>query len=160
MGSLLWVQERENMIEFECLSEHNVDVETLRKNAFSMSGVNFELSPLVRMTSPRRYSDMSILEWPKNQQVFTSVLLLFGVIPIDYHKFIFVALEQDGFEERSSTLMNKEWRHKRVIVASGGTSLVIDNVSYKPRLPFVGLLMKSIYKFIFEHRHKRLNGKY
>ncbi len=148
------------MIEFECSSEHNVDVEMLRENTFSMSGVNFELSPLVRMTFPRRYSDMSILEWPKNQHVFTSVLLLFGVIPFDYHKFIFVALEKDGFEECSSTLMNKEWCHKRTIVASGGTSLVIDKVSYQPRLPFVGLLMKPIYKFTFERRHKRLDLKY
>ena len=148
------------MIEFECSSEHNIDVETLGKNVFSMSGVNFELSPLVRMTSPRRYLDISILEWPKNQRVFTSVLLLGGLIPVDYHKFLFVALEPDGFEERSSTLMNKEWRHKRTVVASGGTSWVIDKVSYQPRSPFFGLLMKPIYKFIFEHRHKRLDGKY
>ncbi len=148
------------MIEFECSSEHNVDVEILRKNAFSMNGVNFELSPLVRMTSPRCYSDMSILEWPRNQHVFTSVLLLFSAIPVDYHKFIFVALEQDGFEERSSTLMNKEWFHKRTIIASGEASLVVDKVSYQSRLPFVGLLMKPLYKFIFERRHKRLGGKY
>ena len=148
------------MIEFEYSSELKVDAEILRRDAFTMKGVNFELFPLVKMTSTTRYSNTSILEWPKNQQVFTSILLLGGIVPIDYHNFTFVALESDGFEECSNTLMNKEWKHKRTIKDFGGNALVIDNVSYKSRIYFVGLLMKPIYKFIFKHRHKRLREKY
>lgn len=145
-------------MEFECLSEHNIDVEILRKNAFTMKGVNFELFPLVKMTSPKNYSGMSILKWPQNQHVFTSILLLGGIIPIDYHKFTFVALAQNGFEECSTTLLNKEWCHKRTIVDSDGISMVIDKVSYKPYVPFIGWLMKPVYKSIFEYRHKRLGS--
>ncbi len=148
------------MIEFEYSSELKIDAEILRKDAFTMKGVNFELFPLVKMTSPTHYSDKSILEWPKNQRVFTSILLLGGIVPIDYHDFTFVALELDGFEECSNTLMNKEWKHKRTIIDSGGASLVVDKVSYRSRVSFVGLLMKSIYKFIFKHRHKRLRRKH
>ena len=148
------------MIEFECTSELRVGAERLRRDAFTMEGVNFELFPIIKMTSPNNYSDKSILEWPKNERIFTSVLLLGCFIPIDCHSFKFVNIEKDGFEECSSTLMNRGWNHKRTIVDAGKTSLVIDKVSYQSRAPLIGALMKPVYTYIFEHRHKRLRSKY
>ena len=148
------------MIEFDYTSELRVEADALRKDAFTMKGVNFELFPPIKMTSPKKYSEKSIIEWPKNVGVFKSVLLLGGFIPIDCHSFKFVELEQDRFEELSSTLMNKVWNHKRTITDSGKNCLVVDKVSYQSRTPLVGSLMKPIYRYIFEHRHRRLRSKY
>ena len=148
------------MMEFEYTSELKVGAEILRRDAFTMEGVNFELFPLIKMTSPKTHTSKSILEWPKNERVFTSVLLLLGFIPVDCHSFNFIGLEHDGFEEHSSTFMNKIWNHKRTIIDAGNRSLVVDKVSYQSRTPLIGSLMKPLYKFIFEHRHNRLRSKY
>lgn len=144
------------MPNFQLSSTLKQDANTVRKNIFTMKGVNAELYPFIKMTAPNDYITKSILEWPKNEFLFNSVLLLGGVIPIDLHRFKFVALGQHGFEEDSCTLMNKRWNHKREIVTSRDGCVVTDRVSYEPRIALVGKLLKPVYQFIFKHRHKKL----
>lgn len=148
------------MIEFQYSSELPVQAQVVREHTLNMKGVNFELAPLVKMTCPKRFYETSIINWPKNKHVFNSVLLLGGIIPIDIHRFFFTELKPTGFEEKSNTILNKVWHHKRLVVDSDDGCLVVDLVAYETRLPFIGELIKPIYEFIFEHRHKRLREKF
>ena len=86
----------------------------------TMKGVNKELSPLIRMTAPSEWSDRAIFEWPTGRTLFSSWILLFGVIPIDRHSFFFQSIDrQRGFVEESSSLTNRLWCHSREIDWSG-----------------------------------------
>lgn len=58
----------------------------------TMRGVNKELGPLIRMTAPSEWSDRPIYEWPVGRVLFSSWILLFGIIPIDRHKFFFQSI--------------------------------------------------------------------
>ena len=53
----------------------------------TMSGVNAELRPLVRMTAPAPWATRPIFDWPEQKLLFTSWILLLGVLPIDRHAF-------------------------------------------------------------------------
>jgi len=58
------------MITFQCASELQNDVTVVRNGVFNMDAVNFELSPLIKMTVPKEYNDKSILEWSERKYLF------------------------------------------------------------------------------------------
>lgn len=137
-----------------------------------MNGVNFELWPWVHMSFP---DDMSSLSCgsaggvPLRTTLFCSVLRFFGVVPFDLHWLAFEEItEGSGFEECSTTLMHKYWRHTRKIVIDdevkrGGSPVgitVMDRVRFSPRVPLIGSILLPIVRIIFEHRHYRLRGKF
>jgi hypothetical protein len=53
----------------------------------SMRSVNWELWPIVRMTSPKEWQNRPIDSWEGGVELFKSWILLFGLIPIDRHSF-------------------------------------------------------------------------
>lgn len=115
--------------------------------------------PYLRMTYP---ADRSSLKGhtaiPKGETLFVSTLLLFGFIPIDLH---WLRLDRivDGkaFHENSTTLLNKFWRHNRILTdKSDGLVELTDELEFQPRVPFVGFIVLYIVKIIFRHRHKIL----
>jgi len=123
----------------------------------TMKGVNKELSPLIRMTAPSEWSDRAISEWPTGRTLFSSWILLFGVIPIDRHSFFFQSIDrQRGFVEESSSLTNRLWCHSREIDWSGSSCRITDTVEFQCRLPLLGYLLAPVYRFVFRHRHKVL----
>lgn len=127
----------------------------------TMDGVNSELSPLVRMTAPESYSTCSILDWPEQQKLFKSWVLLFGFLPIDRHTFFFEAINAEaGFSERSEPWTNEYWGHKRTVVAAASGCRVTDTVGFKSRVPFMDVFFKPIYQAVFWCRHKNLRLKY
>ena len=131
------------------------------QDALMMKGVNYELSPLVKMTAPTQWQHTSIASWPTHKRLFSSWLLLFGFIPIDYHHFLLKEVGDDGFREASSSLMNAEWQHERKITTQrGGGTEVEDHVRYRSRLLLVGGFLKPIYQAVFRHRHRRLQKCY
>lgn len=148
------------MPSFEIETKLNVKPDTLSKDVLTMSGVNYELMPLVRMTAPLEWADKPLYDWPVESPVFTSTLMLFGFFPIDRHEFRFLVTGSKGFRECSSSLSNREWRHDRSIGSDGSSCIVRDTVMFEPKLKILGAIMLPIYKYIFWHRHKRLKAKY
>ena len=127
----------------------------------TMEGVNRELRPLIRMTVPREWSGKAISEWPAGQVLFSSWILLFGILPIDRHTFCFQEIDrQRGFSETSTSLTNRLWHHRRSIDCNEQTCLVTDIVEVEPRLSFLAYVLGPVYRFVFKHRHKLLRSRF
>ncbi|WP_284380908.1 hypothetical protein [Litoribrevibacter albus] len=148
------------MISFELQSKLDESADTLSKALLTMGGVNNELGPYIRMSAPARWSSMSLADWPTNEVLFTSWITLFGVLPIDLHRFKFEETNEQGFKETSSSLMNRAWHHSRLITELDEGCLVTDTVQYQSKLGPVGRLFLPVYKAIFKHRHRRLISRY
>lgn len=127
----------------------------------SMSAVNAELSPLVRMTVPSDWLRCPLAHWATGRVLFRSVILLFGVLPVDVHS---LRLEQvypeRGFLERSHSWANRLWQHERTTTATSAGCIVTDTVSVQGRVPWFALLLLPVYRQVFRHRHRRLKVLY
>ncbi len=126
------------------------------KKISTLQGVNEELAPFVRMTASADQMKLPFTEAPIQQKLFTSVLLLFRVIPVDLHFLKLDDIWQYGFRENSSSLMHAYWQHERTITGEADNCVLKDHLKFKPRLPLIHLIMRPIVRFIFEHRHRQL----
>jgi hypothetical protein len=127
----------------------------------TMTGVNRELSPFIRMTGPPEWSSKAIFEWPTGKVLFSSWILLFGILPIDRHTFFFQSIDRPrGFAEASSSLINKRWHHRRDIRRDGVSWRITDTVEFQCRLPLLEYVLGPVYRFIFRHRHQVLRSLY
>ncbi len=130
-------------------------------SSLTMTGVNTELSPLVRMTAPSSFATRSIFEWPERQMLFKSWILLFGILPIDRHTFLFERIQAGvGFTERSTSWTNRYWCHERKVVSLGSACQVVDTVTFQSRIPLLDLLLLPVYRLAFWRRHQYLQGRY
>lgn len=127
----------------------------------SLASVNAELAPLVRMTAPEEWREVAIEQWPTGRTLFNSVILLFGFLPIDVHRFrLEQVYPQRGFLERSSSLVNRVWRHERTIQPGPSGCLVTDVVTVQSRVPLLGGLLLPVFRAVFRNRHRRLRALY
>jgi hypothetical protein len=128
----------------------------------SMSAVNAELSPLVRMTCPDRWRRCPLAQWSTGSVLFRSVVLLFGVLPVDLHSLRLESIYADerGFLERSHSWCNRQWQHERTTTATAAGCIVEDKVSVEGRIPAVTMLLLPVYRLVFLHRHRRLKVLY
>ena len=123
--------------------------------------VNWELAPIVKMTAPRHWQRSRIVDWEVGGELFKSWILLFGLLPVDRHAFrLRKAAFDRGFDECSSSWMNKAWNHRREIRERGGGCTVVDRVEVVSRVPLLLPLLFPIYRLIFRHRHGRLRKKF
>src|SRR5215510_7519286 len=82
----------------------------------TMKGVNAELGPWLRMTAPPEAEDLRIEDAPLRVPMFSSWVLLAGVVPIDRHHFMLAAVEPGrAFWEESTSWSQKRWEHRRRI---------------------------------------------
>ncbi len=144
----------------EIKSELDAEPDQIKADIFSMQGVNYELLPLVKMTVPRAWRKAPVNDWPRNVRIFTSVILLFGLLPADLHVFRLKDAWDNGFEEESKSLMNRKWNHRRTIERQGAGCVITDKVEFLPRLGIMGVVTKPIYAAVFRHRHGRLRARY
>lgn len=130
----------------------------------SMDGVNAELLPILRMTHPRDVDLLDLVAGDQEAPVFCfrSWLLLGGVVPIDRHALTIEHLDPGvGFDEESTSWLQRRWRHERRIVdESDGGCLVTDRLMIEPRVPFVGPVVSFAVRRVFEHRHRRLRRRF
>jgi ligand-binding SRPBCC domain-containing protein len=120
-------------------------------------GINAELMPIVAMTFPTKWISLDPKDVAVGPPLFRSVLLLFGVVPVDLHNFALLSvIPNHGFLERSSSLIHNEWIHERTLVALPGGTEIVDRVRYRCRLPGFALILGPVIRFIFRHRHRRL----
>ena len=131
------------------------------RHATTMSEINRELSPLMRMTYPAEAAGQSLssASVPLGEPLFVSWVLLFGLIPIERMSLRIVELgpEQRFVEESRLTLLSY-WRHERSVgpAGSGSGCLVRDRLTLEPRLPGVSGLIAAFVGILFRHRHRRL----
>lgn len=122
-----------------------------------MAGINAELSPIT-MTHP---PTMAHLPTPLpqellGQRLFTSTLKL-GPVPFDRHRLVLTELD-DGhhFQEDSTTLLNRRWRHRRTVRATAAGCEVHDRLEVEPRVPGAGAVTRWLVGRIFDRRHRYL----
>ncbi len=123
----------------------------------SMAGVNAELMPFVYMTFPRGAERIDKATVSAGKPLFRSMLLLFGVLPIDVHRVALAKLDPGaGFLECSSSLLHRRWIHERRLDAEGEGTKIRDRVYFECRVPMLGMALTPIVRAIFRHRHERL----
>ncbi|MCB9638174.1 MAG: hypothetical protein H6728_00470 [Myxococcales bacterium] len=149
-------------ITFSFSSRLQAPREQVAAHAFSWKGVNEELSPWIRMSGDDTLRlPLEGIKSP-GQALFSSILLLFGLLPFDLHKlFLYDADPESFFDERSSSLLQKRWWHRRDIVEDGEQQCIVtDTLEIEPRLPFAGPMVRWFARGVFAHRHKRLQKKF
>jgi hypothetical protein len=132
----------------------------IAREILTMSGVNYELMPVVKMTAPERWQAKPVYGWPTGANLFRSLILLFGFIPIDIHCFGMTEASLTGFKESSTSILMEFWRHQRQIENWGENTLITDSVEFQTRIRLLGGLLAPVYRFVFSHRHKRLLQRY
>jgi hypothetical protein len=125
-----------------------------------MPQVNRELRPLAAMTFPARLRDATLAECPRGVDIFTSVILLFGLLPTDFHKLHLAQADAHGFDERSTSTMNRLWRHQRRLEATPYGARLTDTLEVQGHIPPLTALLMPIYKAIFRHRHAQLRRQF
>lgn len=125
-----------------------------------MPQVNRELRPLAAMTFPARWRDATLADCPRGVGLFTSVILLFGVLPTDLHRLHLASADARGFDESSSSTLNRLWSHKRRLEATPFGARLTDTLEVRGRIPLLSMLLLPIYKEIFRHRHAQLRRQF
>ncbi len=126
----------------------------------TMTGVNDELHPFIRMTSPR--TQHTLPTEVDGSVIFESWLLLFGVVPLDRHALALASVHEGvGFVEESSSWLQRRWRHERTLTATEpGGCTIEDRVVIEPRLGSFRPVMSSLVEKLFAHRHRRLAKRF
>lgn len=133
----------------------NVSPEPLWQRVSTLSGVNAELGPWFRMTSPAGVDRLQPAQLTLGQPVFRSWLLLLGVLPVEFDDLTFVRFEPGrGFLERSRMALQRVWEHERTLEPHAEGTVLTDRVRFEPRLPIPG--QRALFAAVFRHRHARL----
>jgi hypothetical protein len=127
----------------------------------TLGGVNAELWPWVRMTAPATWAQLPLAQWPAQQVLFKSWILLLGVLPIDRHAFFLQSVTPGrGFVETSSSTVNAQWNHTRTLAPIAGGCRVTDTLEYQSRIAALGYLLYPAYRLVFWWRHRRLRARF
>ncbi len=132
----------------------------IAEETLTMSGVNYELMPVICMTAPKAWRSQPVYTWPTGRHLFRSLILFFGFIPIDLHCFGITEASLAGFQESSCSILMEFWRHQRQIENQGENTLITDRVEFQTRIRPLGNLLVPVYRLVFSHRHKRLLQRY
>ena len=66
----------------------------------------------------------------------------------------------NGFLECSSMLTQRSWEHERTLEQLPQGCLLTDSVRYQPRLPIPDIALRTVYRRVFGHRHRRLRRRF
>lgn len=156
-------------------SEHHstlaAPASTVWEWATTPAGVNDEMRPLLRMTTPASWRAASIADVAPGTHLGRSWLLAFGVLPVDWDDLTIVEVDASPggyrFLERSRLLSAPVWEHERTVVdrATGGGCDVRDRLTFSSRalvrhLPMGERAHTAVVDRIFVHRHRRLRRRF
>jgi hypothetical protein len=143
--------------EFRIGSALRAEPAAVWERAMSAEGINAELGPLLRMTTPRGVGSLD-LHALEPGPLGRSWLLLFGVLPVDYDEIGLERIEPGrGFLERSTMLSQRLWEHERTIESAGARgATIVDRVAWELRPPLPGGLLRPVIAAVFRHRHEQL----
>jgi hypothetical protein len=150
----------ERRAEFRIASTLAAEPAAVWARAMSAAGINAELGPVLRMTTPRGLESLD-LRGLQPGPLGRSWLLLFGFLPIDYDDIGLERIEPGrGFLERSTMLSQRLWEHERTIEPAGAGTTIVDRLAWEPRLPLPGRLLRPAIAVLFRHRHRRLRRRF
>lgn len=138
------------------------DAARVWSEAIRFEGINDELMPLLRMTSPRRWRDRSLDDVRRGERLFRSWLLLLGVLPIDYDDIRSAEFwPGHRFLERSRMLSALVWEHERTVTDEAPHGCrVTDRVRFTARFKALRPVLRFVVPRVFAHRHRRLTRRY
>lgn len=123
-------------------------------------GINDELRPWMTMSMPRHAEDLTVDTAPAGTPIGRCWMRLFGVLPFDYDHLMIADLQPGrGFDEQSTMLSMRTWRHQRTLEADGDTRTVVrDHITFELRAPLRVLtpIIAAGVRALFGHRHRRL----
>ena len=131
----------------------------------TMTGVNDELAPWMRMTVPAGHEDLTMTEDTGPPPAFESWLLAGRVLPIDRHSLrlerVITSGDVFGFDERSTSALQQLWVHQRRVVPNRwGGCIVTDHVEITPRISVATPVVRFVVTRLFKHRHRRLRQRF
>lgn len=138
------------------MSSVDATQDTVWNSISTMTGVNYELHPFVRMTNPPAQD--ALPTEVDGSVVFKSWLLLFGLMPFDRHALALVHVHEGvGFVEESSSWLQRRWRHERTLTTTEeGGCTIEDRLVIEPRLRLFRPVVSAVVGQLFSHRHRRL----
>ena len=121
----------------------------------SVEGIQKEMAPFIRMTSPEGVMTLQDAGFTLGQPMFLSWLKLFGIIPIDYSRLTLIEFQEGvGLVERSPMGSMKLWQHRREVIPTGKGCNIKDALEFEPR--FIGKVTCWCINRFFKHRHRQL----
>lgn len=156
-------------LQFDFVSHLRSSAAKVWSRASTMDGVNDELRPLLRMTTPNTVGSGGVIQLDRPIE-FPSWLLALRVLPFDRHRLRVervIAIDEGtggehGFDERSTSLLQRAWVHSRRITPDPfqGGCIVTDHLEVAPRLRLARPIVRFVVPRLFEHRHRRLRKRY
>ncbi|OBF37694.1 hypothetical protein A5724_11005 [Mycobacterium sp. ACS1612] len=123
-------------------------------------GINDEVRPWMTMSMPRAIRGLTIDDVPVGIPLGRAWLRLFGVVPFDYDLLTIAELQPGrGFDEQSTMMSMRRWRHQRFVKPDGESKTVVrDRITFELRAPlrFATPAVAAGLRALFGHRHRRL----
>ena len=123
-------------------------------------GVNDELRPWMTMSMPRGAKDLTVDTVPVGTPVGRCWMRLFGILPFDYDNLMIAELWPGrGFDEQSTMMSMRSWRHERTLEPYSDTKTVVrDRLTFEMRPPLRLLtpVIAAGVRALFGHRQRRL----
>lgn len=135
-------------------------VERVWARVVTPEGINDELRPWMTMSMPRGAKDLTVETVPIGNPVGRCWMRLFGVLPFDYDDLMIAELWPGrGFDEQSTMLSMRSWRHERMLEPDGDAKTVVrDRLTFELRTPLRVLtpVIGAGIRALFGHRQRRL----
>ncbi|RMI32175.1 SRPBCC family protein [Nocardia stercoris] len=144
-------------------SEVDAPIDTVWRSIASPAGVSGEMWPYVRKVLPRSVYRIGPAELRAGHRLGPSMLLLFGLVPIDCDDLRVTHVEPGRrVRAESVTLALRSWRHERALRQVGERTEILDRVVFRSRLPLRMIpgfdeALRSAVAYLFRHRHRRLH---
>jgi ligand-binding SRPBCC domain-containing protein len=123
-------------------------------------GINDEVRPWMTMSMPRGAESLTVDNVPVGVPIGRAWLRLFGVVPFDYDHLMIAELEPGrGFDEQSTMMSMRKWRHQRTVTPDSDAKTVVhDRITFELRVPLrpATPLVAAGLRALFGHRHRRL----
>jgi ligand-binding SRPBCC domain-containing protein len=122
-------------------------------------GINDELRPWMTMSMPRGAETLTVDNVPLGTPIGRCWMRLFGLLPFDYDRLTIAGLEPGrGFDEQSTMMSMRRWRHERSVTPGDGKAIVRDRITFELRMPLrlATPLVAAGLRGLFGHRHRRL----
>jgi ligand-binding SRPBCC domain-containing protein len=123
-------------------------------------GINDELRPWMTMSMPRGAGAMTVDNIPIGTPVGRCWMRLFGVLPFDYDHLTIAELNRGrGFDEQSTMMSMRTWRHQRTVTPDGDSKAIVrDRITFQLRAPLrpATPIVAAGLRALFGHRHRRL----
>lgn len=126
----------------------------------TLEGINHELRPWLTMSMPRDARTLTVQTMPVGVPVGRCWMRLFGVLPFDFDRLCIEKLyDGEGFDEESTMLSMRRWRHERRLTPLDQTKTVVrDHLTFDLRAPLrpATPAVAAGIRALFAHRQRRL----